>query len=186
MPTQRTSLRSCAPSGTILVDQLHVQHRLPGVLPPACPTPPCAKTFCRRVIKSVCSGKRSAPCGSASSCASRPASLPSSVHRRDSTGSSLARRGGVPNTNSTGSRRARFLLVAHWRPAGAGARGPHLGTGAFRAAWAAGHTRGPRNVLTAAGCARGVVSQDGTVRFVKWRKGVVIYWEQVATSVLDM
>jgi DisA bacterial checkpoint controller nucleotide-binding len=31
-----------------------------------------------------------------------------------------------------------------------------------------------------------VVSQDGTVRFVKWRKGVVTYWEQVATSVLDI
>src|SRR5215510_8594830 len=81
MPTQRTSLRSCAPSETILVDQLHVQQRLPGVLPLACPTPPCAKTFCRCVIKAVCSGKRSAPCGSASSWASRPASLPSSVHR---------------------------------------------------------------------------------------------------------
>jgi hypothetical protein len=31
-----------------------------------------------------------------------------------------------------------------------------------------------------------IVSQDGTVRFVKWRKGVVTYWEQVATSVLDI
>jgi len=31
-----------------------------------------------------------------------------------------------------------------------------------------------------------VVSQDGTVRFIKWRKGVVTYWEQVATSVLDI
>jgi DisA bacterial checkpoint controller nucleotide-binding len=31
-----------------------------------------------------------------------------------------------------------------------------------------------------------VVSQDGTVRLVKWRKGMVTYWEQVATSVLDM
>jgi hypothetical protein len=31
-----------------------------------------------------------------------------------------------------------------------------------------------------------VVSQDGTVRIVKSRKGVVTYWEQVATSVLDI
>jgi hypothetical protein len=31
-----------------------------------------------------------------------------------------------------------------------------------------------------------VVSHDGTVRFVKWRKGVVTYWDQVATSVLDI
>ena len=31
-----------------------------------------------------------------------------------------------------------------------------------------------------------VVSQDGTVWLVKRRKGVVTYWEQVATSVLDM
>jgi hypothetical protein len=31
-----------------------------------------------------------------------------------------------------------------------------------------------------------VVSQDGTVRFVQWRQGMVTYWEQVATSVLDI
>ncbi|HVO68904.1 MAG TPA: hypothetical protein VMT24_02595 [Aggregatilineaceae bacterium] len=31
-----------------------------------------------------------------------------------------------------------------------------------------------------------VVSQDGTVRFVQWRQGAVTYWEQVATSVLDI
>jgi len=31
-----------------------------------------------------------------------------------------------------------------------------------------------------------VVSQDGTVRFVKWHDGVVTYWDNVATSVLDV
>lgn len=31
-----------------------------------------------------------------------------------------------------------------------------------------------------------VVSQDGTVRFVQWRQGAVTYWQQVATSVLDI
>lgn len=31
-----------------------------------------------------------------------------------------------------------------------------------------------------------VVSQDGTVRFVKWHEGVVTYWDNVATSVLDV
>ncbi|WP_298273121.1 putative sensor domain DACNV-containing protein [Geobacter sp.] len=30
-----------------------------------------------------------------------------------------------------------------------------------------------------------VVSQDGRVRFVKWREGYVTYWDQVATSILD-
>lgn len=31
-----------------------------------------------------------------------------------------------------------------------------------------------------------VVSQDGTVRFVKWHDGEVTYWDHVATSVLDV
>ena len=31
-----------------------------------------------------------------------------------------------------------------------------------------------------------VVSQDGTVRFVKWHDGQVTYWDNVATSVLDV
>lgn len=31
-----------------------------------------------------------------------------------------------------------------------------------------------------------VVSQDGTVRFIKWKDGIVTYWDQVATSVLDL
>jgi hypothetical protein len=31
-----------------------------------------------------------------------------------------------------------------------------------------------------------VVSQDRTVRFVKWKDGAVTYWDQVATSVLDI
>lgn len=31
-----------------------------------------------------------------------------------------------------------------------------------------------------------VVSQDGTVRFVKWHDGEVTYWDNVATSVLDV
>jgi hypothetical protein len=31
-----------------------------------------------------------------------------------------------------------------------------------------------------------VVSQDGTVRFVKWHDGIVTYWDNVATSVLDV
>jgi hypothetical protein len=31
-----------------------------------------------------------------------------------------------------------------------------------------------------------VVSQDGTVRFVKWHEGEVTYWDQVSTSVLDV
>mgnify|MGYP000848953463 FL=1 len=31
-----------------------------------------------------------------------------------------------------------------------------------------------------------VVSQDGTVRFVKWFDGEVTYWDNVATSVLDV
>jgi hypothetical protein len=31
-----------------------------------------------------------------------------------------------------------------------------------------------------------VVSQDGTVRFVKWHDGEVTYWDNVATSVLDI
>ena len=31
-----------------------------------------------------------------------------------------------------------------------------------------------------------VVSQDGTVRFVKWHEGQVTYWDNVATSVLDV
>jgi hypothetical protein len=31
-----------------------------------------------------------------------------------------------------------------------------------------------------------VVSQDGTVRFVKWHEGEVTYWDHVSTSVLDV
>ena len=31
-----------------------------------------------------------------------------------------------------------------------------------------------------------VISQDGTVRFVKWHDGEVTYWDNVATSVLDV
>jgi hypothetical protein len=31
-----------------------------------------------------------------------------------------------------------------------------------------------------------VVSQDGTVRFVKWHQGEVTYWDHVSTSVLDL
>jgi hypothetical protein len=31
-----------------------------------------------------------------------------------------------------------------------------------------------------------VVSQDGTVRFVKWHDGEVTYWDNIATSVLDV
>ncbi|MGH7788787.1 MAG: putative sensor domain DACNV-containing protein [Candidatus Binatia bacterium] len=31
-----------------------------------------------------------------------------------------------------------------------------------------------------------VVSQDGTVRFVKWHEGEVTYWDNVSTSVLDV
>jgi hypothetical protein len=31
-----------------------------------------------------------------------------------------------------------------------------------------------------------VISQDRTVRFVKWNDGAVTYWDQVATSVLDI
>jgi len=31
-----------------------------------------------------------------------------------------------------------------------------------------------------------VISQDGTVRFVKWHEGEVTYWDNVATSVLDV
>ncbi|RNC67661.1 MAG: hypothetical protein ED859_13385 [Desulfuromonadales bacterium] len=30
-----------------------------------------------------------------------------------------------------------------------------------------------------------VVSQDGSVRFVRWKDGAVTYWDQVATSILD-
>ena len=31
-----------------------------------------------------------------------------------------------------------------------------------------------------------VVSQDGTVRFVKWHEGEITYWDHVSTSVLDV
>jgi len=31
-----------------------------------------------------------------------------------------------------------------------------------------------------------VISQDGNVRFVKWKDGLVTYWDQVATSILDI
>lgn len=31
-----------------------------------------------------------------------------------------------------------------------------------------------------------VISQDGNVRFVKWKDGMVTYWDQVATSLLDI
>lgn len=31
-----------------------------------------------------------------------------------------------------------------------------------------------------------VISQDGNIRFVKWKDGIVTYWDQVATSVLDI
>jgi glucose-6-phosphate 1-dehydrogenase len=31
-----------------------------------------------------------------------------------------------------------------------------------------------------------VLSQDGKVRFVKWKDGMVTYWDQVATSLLDI
>jgi hypothetical protein len=31
-----------------------------------------------------------------------------------------------------------------------------------------------------------VISQDGNVRFVTWKEGMVTYWDQVATSLLDI
>jgi hypothetical protein len=31
-----------------------------------------------------------------------------------------------------------------------------------------------------------VISQDGNIRFVKWKDGMVTYWDQVATSLLDI
>ncbi|MGE0683650.1 MAG: putative sensor domain DACNV-containing protein [Candidatus Binatia bacterium] len=31
-----------------------------------------------------------------------------------------------------------------------------------------------------------VISQDGNIRFVKWKDGMVTYWDQVTTSVLDI
>ena len=31
-----------------------------------------------------------------------------------------------------------------------------------------------------------IVSQDGTVRFVKWHEGEVTYWDHVSTSLLDV
>ena len=30
------------------------------------------------------------------------------------------------------------------------------------------------------------ISQDGNVRFVTWKEGMVTYWDQVATSLLDI
>ena len=31
-----------------------------------------------------------------------------------------------------------------------------------------------------------VVSQDGSIRFIRWKDNLVTYWDQVATSILDV
>ena len=43
------------------MDRRRARKRPTVVLPLACPTPPCSKTSCRCVTRSVCSGKRNAP-----------------------------------------------------------------------------------------------------------------------------